>query len=638
MTIALLPLRIRFSFHLRSSGDALLFALAAAIVFIVPASLHADYAGPVPAPIHAYGARGAFAVHTETLPSPGWPGRFVTVYLPDNAPGPRPVWFFSHGFAGTDVAFYDELLRHLASHGAVAVFSPYPANLLRVAENYSILFDGFTAAATHYAARLDLTRVGFAGHSYGGGAVPALALRGVRDHGWGSNSLALLILAPWFSAFVSDADLASFPAHTQALVQIYEDDLINDHRMAIDLFRHLALPADNKDYVMLRSDRIDGYNYAANHRVPTGVATPNGIFNALDVWGVHRLAQALAASAFNGDANARAVALGHGSDAQLQMGATASGRALRRMTRTDSPVPLFSSSRYLQPWDSNLNPRRAATLPAAESRPRLANLSARARSASGDDVLIVGAVLSGPRPKSLLVRAVGPALLDAGLADAMPDPRLTFFRGQVVDLEIDNWADTPDPDTLAAATAEVGALPLREASKDAALLASFPAGALTAHAAPHDGSSPGLTVLELFDADRDSATTLTNLSARARVGAGDEVLIAGFVIDSDVPLRVLVRGLGPALSAGGVPHPLRDPQLRLFRESDFIAANDHWSANPADADALAHAAAIVGASPLAAASTDAALLLTLPPGIYTAQLSATDGEPGIGLIELYLVP
>ncbi len=622
-------------FSLRRLGAALLLAVACAL----PSTSRADYTGPVLPPTDVFGAPGPFTVRTETLPSPGWPGQVVTVFLPDNAPGARPVWFFSHGFAGTDVAFYDELLRHLASHGAVAVFSPYPANLLRVAENYSILFDGFTAAATHYAARLDLSRVGFAGHSYGGGAVPALALRAVRDHGWGGNSLALLLLAPWFSAFVSDADLASFPAHTQALVQIYEDDLINDHRMAIDLFHHLGLPAANKDYLMLRSDRIEGYNYAANHRVPTGVATPGGgTFNALDVWGVHRLAQALAASAFTGDPAARAIALGHGSAAQIYMGATAAGRALRPMSQNDSPVPLFPSSRYLQPFDSAINPRRASTLPSADLRPRLANLSARARSASGDNVLIVGAVLAGDRPKSLLIRAVGPALLDAGLADAMPDPHLTLFRGQTIDVELDNWADTPDPDTLIAASAEVGALPLRDASNDAALLASFSAGTLTAHASPHDSNAPGLTVLELYDADRDSSTTLTNLSARAQVGSGDDVLIAGFVIDGDAPLRVLIRGLGPALSAGGVLHPLLDPHLRLFRGSELIAANDNWSANPAEAAALASAAATVGASPLASASTDAAVLLTLPPGIYTVQLSATDHQSGIGLIELYLVP
>src|SRR5688572_18809388 len=109
MTFALLldPL-----FSARRLGAALLLALACAFT----AASRADYTGPIPAPTDRFGAPGPFAVRTETLPSPGWPGRVVTVFLPADAPGPRPMWFFSHGFAGTDVAFYDELLRHLASH------------------------------------------------------------------------------------------------------------------------------------------------------------------------------------------------------------------------------------------------------------------------------------------------------------------------------------------------------------------------------------------------------------------------------------------------------------------------------------------------------------------------------------------
>src|SRR5690606_17636070 len=100
---------------------------------------------------------------------------------------------------------------------------------------------------------------------------------------------------------------------------------------------------------------------------------------------------------------------------------------------------------------------------------------------------------------------------------------------------------------------------------DAAILASFSPGTLTAIVSPHDPDSPGLAVVELYAADNDNATTPTNLSARAHVGSDDHVLIAGFVVAGDAPLRILVRGLGPALSAGGVLHPLLNPHLRLFR-------------------------------------------------------------------------
>ena len=223
---------------------------------------------------------------------------------------------------------------------------------------------------------------GLAGHSYGAGAIPALSLRAVQEGGWGSNGLALLLLAPWYSYFVTDAQLASFPAGTQAVVQVYEDDAINDHRMAVDIFTRLELPDDDKDYLMIRSDRIDGYNYDTSHRVPTGAGAPgeDAVLNALDAWGVFRVAQALGASAWENDPAARAVALGNGSREQTMMGSAPGGRALRPMVQTDRPIPLFPSSRYIQPWDGSLNPRADRVLPEPTSLPHLANISARARS------------------------------------------------------------------------------------------------------------------------------------------------------------------------------------------------------------------------------------------------------------------
>lgn len=627
---SLFPLARRTSRWLKPVASAI------ACGCLLPGSARAAYDGPVQAPGDPFGGPGAYAVITETFPSPDWPEQVVTVLRPDGAAGRRPVWFFAHGFGGSDPALYRELLAHLASHGAVVVFSPYPASLLDVAGNYAALFDGFTAAVERYPDRIDTSRVGFAGHSYGGGAVPALALRATRERGWGGDGLALLLLAPWYSYFVSDADLASFPARTQAVVQVYEDDGMNDHRMAIDVFTHLNLPVGDKDYLMIRSDRIEGYKYSANHRVPTGAGAPgaDARFNALDAWGVLRIAQALSASALEGDAAARAVALGNGAAGQTQMGVTATGRGLRRMEETDTPVPLFPSTRYLQGWDRPLNPRRGATLPEIVTRPRLTNLSARARSGAGDDVLIVGAAVAGARPKSLLVRAVGPGLVNAGVAGVMANPRLTTYRGTAVDLDLDDWSETPEPDALRAAMAETGAFALAEGSKDAAILASFAAGNLTVHATASDGVA-GVVLLELYDAEDDASAVLDNLSARGRVGGGDDVMIAGFVVSGPVAMRVLVRGIGPGLVGYGVADALRDPMLEIYRGDELIAVNDNWSANPAE---LAAAAEKVGAFPLAAGSADAGVLLALPAGAYTAHLRAADGAAGIGLVEVYAVP
>lgn len=602
----------------------------------------ADYQGPVPAPTDAFGGPGAYAVVRETFPSPDWPDQVVTVFRPAGVEGKRPTWFFAHGFGATQPEFYLELLMHLASHGDVVIYSPYAIALPRAAAGlYATMWDGFAAAVQRYPERIDTTRVGFAGHSYGGGAVPWLALKAVRERGWGSNGLALLLLAPWYSYFTSDADLAAFPPQTQAVVQIYEDDLINDHRMAIDVFTRLNVTPENKDFLTVHSDRIDSYNYVASHRVPTGGERPEAgftptAFDAFDRWGVARIATALGASAWRADPAGRSIALGHGAEVQTQMGATAGGRALRPMTETTTPVPLFPESRYKFPFHDELNPRASASLPAPVAHARLMNLSARAWSGEGEEVLIVGTSITGARPKSLLIRAVGPGLRPLGVANAMADPQLRVFRGGRPELEVDDWADAPSPDVIGLAGMETGAFPLGAGSKDAALLASFSAGQLTAHAIPRPGN-PGVALLELYDADLDASSRLENLSARARVSGGEDVLIAGFVIDGG-DARVLVRGLGPALASLGVASALPDPELEIYRGNERIAANDNWSAATAEADAIANASAQVGAFALAPHSTDASVLVTLPPGVYSAHVRPHDGRNGVGLVEVYVLP
>jgi hypothetical protein len=117
------------------------------------------------------------------------------------------------------------------------------------------------------------------------------------------------------------------------------------------------------------------------------------------------------------------------------------------------------------------------------------------------------------------------------------------------------------------------------------------------------------------------------------VGTGDNILIAGFVIDGNASKTVLVRAIGPTLANFGVGGVLANPQLALFKsgEASPIATNDDWGASTA----LSNAFAQVGAFTLDPASKDAALLVTLAPGAYTAQVTGVNGTTGVALIELY---
>jgi hypothetical protein len=125
---------------------------------------------------------------------------------------------------------------------------------------------------------------------------------------------------------------------------------------------------------------------------------------------------------------------------------------------------------------------------------------------------------------------------------------------------------------------------------------------------------------------------LVNISSRLRVSANDAAgaSIAGFVIAGDGPKQVLIRGIGPTLSGFGVDAPLAAPQLKVFDgKGAVVATNAGWN-DDAHVSASSTAA---GAFPLGAGSKDAALLLTLAPGSYTAQVQSTTN--GTALIEVY---
>jgi hypothetical protein len=136
--------------------------------------------------------------------------------------------------------------------------------------------------------------------------------------------------------------------------------------------------------------------------------------------------------------------------------------------------------------------------------------------------------------------------------------------------------------------------------------------------------------------DSDSAS-LVNISTRGWVGTGDQVLIGGFIISGEGPEKVLIRAAGPALGELGVNGILEGLVLTLFDvDGNEIARNDHWDLG-SDPDAVAAAAVSVGAFPFVAGSRDSALLVTLEPGAYTAQISGNEDTTGVALMEVYSV-
>ena len=287
------------------------------------------------------------------------------------------------------------------------------------------------------------------------------------------------------------------------------------------------------------------------------------------------------------------------------------------------------------------------------STARLANISARAYVAPGQgaaDILIVGFVTSGGNQKQILVRGIGPTLGSFNVSGFLVDPELTLFSGQKSLATTSNW----DP-SLAATFTAVGAFALLPGSNDTAFLQGLPAGAYTAQITSTN-SANGIALAEVYDEDWTSSysgnpgTRLVNISARAFVGTGPNILIGGFVVAGTSVETVLVRAVGPALTPLGVAGALSSPILTVYDSASpasVIATNAGWQNSPIQGTsavvsgiqpATSAVMSSVGAFGLASGSADSAMILTLPAGAYTAQVSGANGTTGIALVEIYEVP
>ena len=224
----------------------------------------------------------------------------------------------------------------------------------------------------------------------------------------------------------------------------------------------------------------------------------------------------------------------------------------------------------------------------------------------------------------------------------MADPLLTLHNNangtDVILATNDNWGDNAGAPNLSTIFNQVGAFPLSSpTSKDAALVASVD-GARTVHINSSVSGDSGVVLLETYDMENTITNRLVNVSARNRAGTGAESLIVGFVIDGNQPKRVLIRGVGPAMIPFLVPNTIQDPKVELYESlngtSILRASNNNWGDEPG-ADV---AAVQAGAFALPAGSKDAAIVISLPPGAYTAIVSGADGGTGEALVELYELP
>ncbi|MFZ3375556.1 MAG: hypothetical protein WA183_08380 [Chthoniobacterales bacterium] len=256
--------------------------------------------------------------------------------------------------------------------------------------------------------------------------------------------------------------------------------------------------------------------------------------------------------------------------------------------------------------------------------PRLANISARAQIGRGDNVLIAGFIIHGSGPKQVVLRALGPSLQVNGtpVMGRLQNPVLELHdRNGVLIASNDNWAT----DVYANQVRGAGLAP--PDPSEAALARSLAADSYTVIVRGANNTT-GIGLVEMYDLSQPPTSTVANLSARGSVGAGDNVLIGGIIVNGLATQEVLFRGIGPDLTSAGVANALADPTLELHDvNGTLIASNDSWKSNQQ---------AQIEATGLAPGDDrDAAILMRLQPGSYTAIVRGSGGTTGIALVEAY---
>ena len=250
----------------------------------------------------------------------------------------------------------------------------------------------------------------------------------------------------------------------------------------------------------------------------------------------------------------------------------------------------------------------------------LSNLSVRTYLIPGQRLTVGSVTAYGSR--AMLFRAAGPALGAFGL-EGLPDPRLEVRDRAGIRLAAnDNWTSQ-----LGVISAAVGAFPFPMDSRDAALSAPVN-GQFTVSA---EGEGEGNCLIEVYDTEAGTFPRLINLSVRTRIGAGDDVLIAGFVLKGSGERRLLVRAVGPGLSQFGLSEYLGDPRLAIYDTGgSLLTTNDDWAGSATTAFSEA------GAFPLPAGSKDAAAVVTLRANsAYTVQVRGGGTIAGEALVEIY---
>ncbi|HEX4640384.1 MAG TPA: peptidylprolyl isomerase [Chthoniobacterales bacterium] len=257
----------------------------------------------------------------------------------------------------------------------------------------------------------------------------------------------------------------------------------------------------------------------------------------------------------------------------------------------------------------------------------LANISTRMQVGTGDNVLIAGFIMRGSTPKRLAVRALGPS---TGLTGAVVNPTLELHDSTGATMATsDNWGDAANKRDII----DIGLAP--DSPNESVILTTVPSNANgAAYTAIMRGANntTGLGLVEVYDLDGGPASSLLNISTRGQVGIDPNALIGGFILGGSDSKTILIRAIGPSLTAFGVPNALVDPTLELRDDNGVLVdSNDDWMTSPQKTQ--------IQNSGLAPTNDkESAVVQTLAAGNYTAVVHGANGGTGVGSVEVYQLP
>ena len=263
---------------------------------------------------------------------------------------------------------------------------------------------------------------------------------------------------------------------------------------------------------------------------------------------------------------------------------------------------------------------RLAPVPVATT---LSNISTRAFVRTGDNVMIGGFIITGVEQKKVIVRGIGPSLVSYGITNPLQNPTLELHNSSgAVIASNNNWMDAPNKQEIINSGHAPGN------NLESVILRRLAPGAYTAIVRGVNAGT-GIGLAEVYDLDVTAGSKLGNISTRAFVQTGDNVMIGGFVITGVERKKVIVRGIGPSLVSYGITNPLQDPTLELHNSSGaVIASNNNWMS-------ASNKQEIINSGHAPGNNLESAILMRLAPGAYTAIVRGVNAGTGVGLVEVY---